>query len=95
MWKAKTKDGQEVSELNKGWSEIEDNVAELLLITKQNQIIYLPKNMGKYVQFKTGSADIGSGHVQIEGRTIGFKLGNNIVLLRIDEKTNNIRVEIQ
>jgi hypothetical protein len=95
MWKAKTKDGQEVSELSKGWSEVEDNVTELLLITNQNQIIYLPKNMEKYVQFKTGSADIGSDHVQIESRSIGFRLGRNIVLIRVDEKTNNIRVEVQ
>lgn len=93
MWKAKTKDGREVSELNTKWEDVKNNISEFLLV-KNNQTIYLPKNM-KYVQFKTASAELGSNNIQVESRTIGFCLGNNVVKIRVDEKTNNINVEIE
>ena len=40
MWKAKTKDGNEVSELNTQWNDVKDNISELLLITKDNKAEY-------------------------------------------------------
>jgi len=94
MWKAKTKDGKEVSELNTKWDDVKDNIAELLLITRDNKIIYLPRNMESYVQFKTASAELGQKNIQIESRVVGFKVGNNIVKIRINEKTENITVEV-
>jgi len=95
MWKAKTKDDREVSELNTKWTDVKDNIKDLLLIANDNRIIYLPKNMESYVQFKTASAEIGNAKTaSIEARVIGFKLGNNIVKIRVDEKTNNINVEV-
>lgn len=94
MWKARLKSGKEVSELNSKWEDVKDSVTELLLVTNSNQIIKLPKNMEKYVQFKTASAEIGHNNVQIESRTIGFKIGNNIVKIRVNEKDNNISLEI-
>lgn len=92
-----TKDNKEVSELRTRWPDIENNVKELLLITNSNQIITLPKNMEKYVQAITCSADLSSGakNVQIESRYIGFSLGKNIVKIRVNEKSNNISVEVE
>ena len=94
MWKVKTKDGKEVNEQNNSWIEVKDNISELSLITKDNKTISLPKNMESYVQFKSASANLGSSNINIESRTIGFKLGNNIVKIRVDEKTGNINLEI-
>ena len=93
MWKIKTKDGKEFSELNTQWNDVKDNIAEMVLITKDGRTIYLPKNMEKYIQFKTASAEIGKNDVQIESRSIGFQLGNNIVKIRVNEKNGNIVIE--
>ena len=95
MWKAKTKNGEEVSELNTKWNDVKDNISELLLMTTNGQVIYLPKNCESYVQFKTASAELGKNDIQIESRTIGFKLGNNIVKIRVSEKNSNINIEIE
>jgi len=95
LWKGRTKDGKEVSELDDKWIDVENDIAELLFITNDNQTITLPKNMEGYIQAKTASADIGQNNVQIESRYIGFKIGNNIVRIRVDEKTNNISVEVE
>ena len=95
MWKAKTKDGQEVSELTTKWDDVKDNISELLLITKNNQIIYLPRGLEKYIQFKTASCSLGANDMQIESRTIGFKLGDKTVKIRVEEKTNNINMEVE
>lgn len=95
MWKAKTKDNQEVSELNTKWNDVQDNIQELLLQTTKGQVIYLPKKMDKYVQFKSASSELGRNNVEIESRVIGFKIGNNIVKIRVNEKTNNITIEVE
>ena len=93
MWKIKTKDGKEFSELNAQWNDVKDNIAEMVLITKDGRTIYLPKNMEKYIQFKTASVELGKNDVQIESRSIGFQLGNNIVKIRVNEKNGNIVIE--
>jgi len=95
IWKARTKDGKEVSELNSSWVDIQDDVTDLIMITNSNQIIKLPKNMETYIQATTASAELGTTNIQIESRYIGFKLGNNIVRIRVDEKTQNISVEVE
>ena len=95
FWKARTKDGKEVSELDgTKWIDVKDDVTELLMSTNDGRFIFLPKNMDKYIQAKTASAELGSNNVTIESRYIAFELGNNIVRIRVDEKTNNISVEV-
>jgi len=96
MWKAKLKNGSEVSELSgEKWTNIEHDVSELAIFTPQNTVIFLPKNMDKYIQFKTASAEVGKKNVMIESRTIGFVLGNNIIRVRVNEKTGNINLEVE
>ena len=95
MWKAKTKDGKEVSELDTKWNDVKNNISELLMITNDGRIICLPKNLPEYVQFKTASAELGNNsNIQIESRVIAGKIGNNIVKIRVNEKTNNITMDI-
>ena len=93
-WKAKLKDGKTVSELTHQWTNIQAEVTELTLITNSGQIITLPPNMPKYVQFKSASADMNSNNIEIDSRVIGFQQGNTIVKIRVNEKTNNISIEI-
>jgi len=95
LWKARTKEGKEVSELEHKWNDIENDISELILITNSHQTIKLPKNMEKYFQAKTASAELGADNIEIESRYIGFKLGNNTVIIRVNEKTNNISVEVK
>lgn len=96
FWKAKTKDGKEMSELDgTKWVDIQDDVVELGMATNDGRFIFLPKNMEKYIQAKTASAELGGkNNVTIESRYIAFKLGNNTIRIRVNEKTNNISVEI-
>ena len=94
LWKARLKDGKEISELDSSWTDVQDDVSELIMVTDSHQVIKLPKNMEKYIQAKTASAELGSNNIQIESRYLGFKIGNNTVIIRVDEKTQNISVEI-
>jgi hypothetical protein len=93
MWKAKLKNQKEVSELNTKWDDVKSDVVELLLITNDNKIVYLPKNL-EYTQFKSASCSMGGNDIQIESRTIGFKMGDKTVNIRVNEKNGNINVEI-
>jgi len=95
MWKAKLKNGEIVSELTHKWPHVKNEVAELLLLTKDQQVITLPKNMDKYFQSITASSDLFSKNVEIESRTIGFSLGNNTIKIRVNEKNNNISIEVE
>ena len=95
FWKATLKDGTEVSELDgTKWMDIENDVIELGMNTVNGEWIFLPKNMEKYIQAKTASADLGSNNITIESRYIAFQLGNNIVRIRASELTGNIIVEV-
>jgi hypothetical protein len=94
MWKAKLKDGKEVSELNTKWNEVENDVTELMLITKDNKTICLPRGL-KYYQSKTGSCEMNGNNIQIESRNLGFIIGSNMIKIKVNEKTGNINVEIE
>ena len=93
-WKAKLKDGREVTENESKWSDVSDQISELGLVLNNGIEIKLPSNMEKYAQAKSASATIGSDNIEIESRYIGIFLGNNIVKIRVDEKTNNISLEV-
>jgi hypothetical protein len=92
FWTAITKDGKSITESNTPWEKAKDNIASLQL-HNNGQTISLPPNM-EYVQGKTASADLNGKNVVIESRYIGLKLGNNIVIIRVNEKTGDVSVEI-
>ena len=92
-WFAKKKDGTTVTELTHRWSEVKDDVVSLCLNLGDSEI-YLPENMEKYIEAKTASVGLGGGEPRIESRYIGFKLGNNVVRVRVSEKNNDISVEV-
>jgi hypothetical protein len=94
-WKIKTKDNREVSEQDGiVWKNVKDNIQQLMFVTDDNKVIEMPPNMEEYFQAKTASITLGTNDFNIESRFVGFKLGNNMIKLRIDEKTKNIFVEI-
>ena len=95
-WKTILRDGTAVEEdtQNPNWPQIKDKVTSLEL-DNNGQIIKLPSNMSEYIQGKTACGDLFSGKCTLDSRFIGFKIGNNIVKIRVNEKTNNINIEIE
>ena len=95
LWKAILKDGRCVIENpeKSNWLEISKDVVQLEL-NNNGQIIKLPTNMSEYIQGKSASADLSTGKCQIESRYLGWRLGNSIVRIRVNEKTNNISIEM-
>jgi hypothetical protein len=93
MWKAKLKDGKEVNENNCKWPDIKNEVKELSLVIN-NKTITLPNNMEQYHQSKSASASLGGNNIEIESRNIGFSLGNKVIAVKVNEKTNNISIEV-
>ena len=49
--------------------------------------------MPEYIQGKTASANLNNGECQIESRFIGFVKNGLRIIVRIDEKSNNISLE--
>ena len=100
QWIAATKDGKyHYEEANDDWSAIKDDVASLCFVDRTGnhgkaQFIELPDGMDSYNQAKTASMIVGSNKIEIESRFIECKKGNIITRVRVDEKTNNISIEI-
>ena len=95
LWQGKLKDGKFVNEIHYAWSEVKEDIAQLEFLMNDNRVISLPKNMEKYIQAKSASADLGGNNIEIESRYIGFSLGNNIVKVRVNEKNKNISIEVE
>jgi len=94
-WVATSKGGKKITENEAKWFDIKDQITDLSLFLNDGTRLALPKNMEGYIQAKTASANLDGSNVQIESRYIGFKLGNNTVRVRIDEKSNNISMEVE
>ncbi|MFA7219258.1 MAG: hypothetical protein WC119_01980 [Synergistaceae bacterium] len=93
FWRGMTKDDKFVTEAQgTAWNEVASELKSLELVT-ENNVIKLPKGM-KYIQAKTCGADLLSGECEIESRYLGFYLGNNTVIIRVDEKSGDISVEV-
>lgn len=95
-WKAILKNGEVIEEnIEKpNWTpELAKNITHLEL-DNNGQIIKLPPNMEEYVQAKTGSADILSHKCQLESRYIGFIKNGIKVIVRVNEATNNVSIEV-
>ena len=92
-WIAKV-NGDDVSECQTNWAKLDENEVSELSLNIDGQVISLPNDM-EYIQGKTASAFIGGGTTQIESRYIGFRLGNNTIKIRVNEKTHNINIEVE
>ena len=92
QWFGKDEYDHSVAECNTNWKDI-NKALKSLSMDNNGQIIELPSNF-EYVQGKTASASLSGGNSTILSRYIGFVLGNNIVKIRVDEKSNNIKVEV-
>ena len=91
-WEAITKSNDEVTEDDINWDLVKNKVNSLSLYNN-GQRIHLPENL-EYVQGKSACASLGGGKVEILSRYIGFYLGNNIIKVRVNEKTNDISIEV-
>jgi len=96
-WRGYAKNGMIISEaLGAKWDECKKDIVKLELVLDdgvKEQVISLPKGL-EFIQAKTSMGDLCSGICEIESRYIACILGNNIVRIRVNEKTNNISLEI-
>jgi len=96
-WIAKLKDGRVISENDETgsikWDTINDEVSEIVF-DNDGQMVILPSNVECYFS-KTASVAIGSDNIAIESRNLIMKVGNKEVIMRIDEQTNNIQIEVK
>jgi hypothetical protein len=76
------------------WDDVKDELENIYMELDNGMKISLPPYQLEYGQAKTASASLDGGDVQIESRYIYFRLGNNIVKVRVDEKTSNISIEV-
>ena len=92
QWFGADKNNHIISECTSSWTEAKD-LLKSLSFDNNGQIIELPKNV-KYVQGKTASASLFGGKSTIESRFLGFYKNELKILVRIDEKTNSIKIEV-
>ena len=92
-WMAKTKEGKTVSEKETKWADVKDDIQALSLIYS-GKSLKLPENMPKYIQAKTASSDLSGENVEILSRYVGFELGNNTVVARVNEETDEVSIEL-
>lgn len=94
-WRGTTKDDKFITEaLGATWHEESTNLKSLeLVLDDKDIVIKLPDNM-EYVQAKTASADMTTGECETESRYIGVQLGSNTVIIRVQEDTGNISIEL-
>jgi len=92
-WSAILKDGKKVSEDNTNWNDIKNNISSLEL-DNDGQKITLPKGADGYIQGKTASGNMSTGECKIESRYIGLYDNKTKIIIRVNETTNNISVEI-
>jgi hypothetical protein len=92
QWESISNIGESIKEEDINWELVKDKVQSLSL-NNDGQIISLPNNE-EYIQGKTASATIGSNKIEIESRYIGIIKNGIKIIIRVDEKTNNISLEI-
>lgn len=92
-WEATAENGDFVTEDDLNWELVKNKVKSLAL-NNNGQMIKLPDNC-EYIQGKTASATIGSNKIDVESRFVGVIKNNLKIIVRVDEKTNNIIIEIE
>ena len=92
-WEATAENGDFVTEEDLNWELVKNKVKSLAL-NNNGQMIKLPDNC-EYIQGKTASATIGSNKIDVESRFVGVIKNNLKIIVRVDEKTNNIIIEIE
>jgi len=98
MWTAKLKNGQIATETGSKWVDIKGDI-ETLSFDYNDTKIDLPPINGKikgFVQYKSGSASLLGGPIEIESQTIGVILDNGTkLLLRFHFKNNKIETIVE
>ena len=93
-WCGVTKDDEFITEARgEAWGEAGDLKSLELVLEDKNISIKLPKGL-EYVQAKTYGADMSTGKCEVDSRYIGFFHKNSRTIIRVDEKTGNICVEV-
>ena len=92
FYKALLNNGEWVKENDFAWEDIKDRVVGLEF-HNNDQIISFPRNVTNFIQCKSASGNLSTGECKIESRNFSFLMGSICISVRIDEKTNNIKIE--
>lgn len=93
-WSGKLKNGNSVCEKTHEWKDVKKDLVSLAMVLEDKDLkIDLPSGL-EYIQAKTASADLSGGNIQIESRYIGFINCGKKTIIRVEESTGNISVEV-
>jgi len=98
MWIARLKNGLEATEMTHMWKDVKNDISTLSYVYNGTKIDLPPLNgrIKGYIQYKSGSASLLGGVVDVDSQTVGFILENGVkVLLRFYLKTNKIETIIE
>jgi hypothetical protein len=93
MWIAILKDGSEVTEKTHKWSQIKDGINRLSYIYNGTRLDLPPST--EFIQYKSASASLFGGNIEIESQTIGFILNGKKILFRFYFKINKIETIVE
>lgn len=93
MWEAVLKDGSIVAESTHKWTQIKNDIESLSFDYNGTTVNLPPSN--EFIQYKSASASLMGGKAEIESQTVGFKVGENKVLLRFDFKSKKVNILVE
>jgi len=88
MWEAILKNGLKVSEMTSKWSDVKGAIERLSYIYNGTRLDLPPST--EFIQYKSASASLFGGNIEIESQTIGFILNGKKILFRFYFKINKI-----
>ena len=98
MWTATLKNSTQATEMTHKWSEIKRDIETLSYVYNGIEI-NLPSLNGKikeFIQYKSASASLSGGEIQVESQTVGVVLENDIkILLKFYMKENKIKMIVE
>ena len=98
MWKATLKDNSEVDESNQAWSGVKKDIKTLSYDFKGTEVILPPINgkIKEFVQYKSASASLSGGSIEVDSQTVGFVLDNGTkVMLKFHFNGNKIDIIVE
>lgn len=93
MWEATLKNGTKASEMTHKWREIKNDIDTLICHYNGTVLIFPPSD--EYIQYKTASASLMGGQVDVESQTIGYVLNGKKTLFRFDFKSKKVNIIVE
>ena len=98
MWSAILNNGLKVDESSQAWSGVKKDIKTLSCSFKGLEVILPPLNgkIREFVQWKSASASLSGGPIEVESQTVGIVLNDDTkILLKFNLKSNKIDVIVE